>query len=210
MQQLLHVTIILLLFPFLWLFFGDLEAQAILPTTNPIIQGSIVKYVNPEILTFLPEHFKCKTSFLLLPFQRQSDWSMGLAAAQVVWRSSTMANGEQFVIITGAWKRLHWCVVNSVVEILRNPEKLPILATTEDWQGTQVHALAMWALSPSAQFKYTKGDVMGFLFHVQVRHKSNKNSMWSLKTRLRFVLIFLVHKWKFLGSSKSNPLGGPT
>lgn len=145
----------------------------------------MANYIINEILTLF---FNILNTFLLLlPFQRQSDWAMGLTAAQVVCRSSMIANGEEFVIITGARKTLQWCVGNLLVEILKKPETFHSLVTTLTWKDTQVHALATWAHSTSAHFTLAKEDVEGFLLHVKVRHEPNKNSMWSLLIILCFM-----------------------
>lgn len=92
---------------------------------------------------------------------------MELIAALEEWRSTTMVDGGNFVTITGAMKRLHWCVGSSVVELQKNIKKLPILVKA-DWEAIQADALAMWPVSPSANFKNSQEDVKVFLFRVQV------------------------------------------
>lgn len=102
---------------------------------------------------------------------------MGLTAALGEWRSSMMVSGGKFVIITGAMKRLQRCVRNWTAELRKNSQKISTLVTV-DWGGMPVDVLAMWALSLNANFKKSQGRVKGFLFHVQVRHKSRNMLLW--------------------------------
>lgn len=102
---------------------------------------------------------------------------MGLTAALGELRSSIMVSGGKFVVITGAMKRLQRCVRNWTVEFRKNSQKISTLVIV-DWGGIPVDVLAMWALSPNANFKKSQGRVKGFLFHVQVRHKSRNMLLW--------------------------------
>lgn len=128
---------------------------------------------------------------------------MGLTAALGEWRSTTMANGGKFVIITGAMNRLQWCVRNFIVDLRKNTKKLSTLVIV-DWEGIQVDALAMWALSPNANFKKSQGHVKVFPFHVQVRHKSRNMLLWefllpkvsegSIDRLAIFYMLFIIYK----------------